>query len=332
MRECSPPAWGEQSRFGASMTSRVLVTGGSGFVANALFSVRQSTFEFVAASRRRIDLEGARWLQSPELSASANWRPLLEGIDSVVHLAGRVHLPSHDNPSSYLAKNCEGTLKLANDSVEAGVKRFVFMSSAKVLGGESGAFALDETASPRPQDPYSASKLAAEQSLASLGDRLQITILRPPLVYGPGVKANFFALLSAVARGLPLPLASISNKRSLIGVKNLASAIQACLVSPKAAGHTFHVTDGFAVSTPGLVRSIATAFGKSARLFAFPPALIELLGAAVGRGGRVKSLTRSLELDDRGIRSELGWKPIQTFESGLAETVNWYSALHKSAR
>ena len=110
------------------------------------------------------------------------------------------------------------------------------------------------------------------------------------------------------------------------------SAIQACLVSPKAAGRTFHVTDGFAVSTPGLVRSIATAFGKSARLFAFPPALIELLGAAVGRGGRAKSLTRSLELDDRGIRSELGWKPIQTFESGLAETVNWYSALHKSAR
>jgi UDP-glucose 4-epimerase len=153
---------------------------------------------------------------------------------------------------------------------------------------------------------------------------MQVLILRPPLVYGPEVKANFLSLLSAVDRGLPLPLASIHNKRSFVGVDNLVSAIVASLDSQAAAGRTFHVTDGPARSTPQLVKAIASALGTQPRLFGFSPALLEACAMAVGRGETVKRLTRSLELDDSAIRTVLGWREVKTFEEGIAQTVQWY--------
>lgn len=271
-----------------------------------------------------MDVDGVRWRRSPALSSSADWKPLLEGIDAIVHLAGRVHRPTDPDPSAYLAENCDGTTKLARDAIASGVRRFIFLSTSKVLGEESGPDALAETAPARPGDAYAASKFSAEQSLAQMRGSLQISILRPPLVYGPGVKANFRALLSAVDRGLPLPLASIRNRRSLIGVDNLASAIIACLDSPGAAGRTFHVTDGVPRSTPELVRAVASALGRPARLLPFPPALLEACGALIGRGDTVRRLTRSLELDDRAIRTEIGWQPPRSFEDGIGETARWY--------
>jgi nucleoside-diphosphate-sugar epimerase len=304
--------------------SRVLVTGASGFVGRALICARSPSRQFIAASRRPPNDPGVEWRRGPALSATADWKPLLEGIDSVVHLAGRVHLPSHANPSAYQVENCEGTIKIARDAAAMGVGRFVFMSTAKVVGDESGKFALDESVPCRPAGAYAISKHAAEQGLQALGKGMQVLVLRPPLVYGPGVKANFLSLLSAVNRGLPLPLASIHNKRSFVGIDNLVSAILASLDSHATAGRTFHVTDGPARSTPQLVKAIASALGIQPRLFGLSPTLLETCAMAIGRGETVKRLTRSLELDDSAIRTELGWREVKTFEEGIAQTARWY--------
>lgn len=233
-------------------------------------------------------------------------------------------MPSDTDALAYQAENCDGTIKLARDAAAAGVQRFVFISTAKVLGDESGEDPLDESAVCRPSDPYAKSKYLAEQGLRDIGGRMLVLILRPPLVYGPGVKANFLSLLGAVARGLPLPLASIRNKRSLIGVDNLASAILACLGFQSPIARTFHVTDGRARSTPELVEEIACALRQRARLLPFPPALLEACGIAAGRGATVKRLTRSLELEDTAIRTELGWSGVKTFQEEIADTVHWY--------
>lgn len=310
------------------MTKRVLVTGASGFVARALLARNMAGYEFVPASRKvGVRNERRTWRRSPDLSASAEWGPILDGIDSVVHLAGRVHLSPDKDPAAYFVENCDGTLKLAQDAIAAGTKRFVFLSSAKVFGDESAATAFSENSFASPEDPYAVSKLEAERGLFGLSGRLQVAILRPPLVYGPGVRANFLALLTAVARGMPMPLASIQNRRSFIAVENLATAIVACLESPVADARTYCVTDGTSLSTPELVRGMANALGKPSRLFAFPPRLLELCGAAVGRTETIKRLTRSLELNDHAIRMELGWRPVQTFEAAVLETARWYQEL-----
>lgn len=308
----------------------MLVTGASGFVATAVLAARPANFEFVAASRSMPKNSGVEWRRSPALSGTADWKPLLEGIDSVVHLAGRVHFPSNANASAYQVENCDGTMKLARDAAAMGVTRFVFMSTAKVLGDESGAVALDESASCRPADAYAMSKHQAERGLQAIGNGLRVLILRPPLVYGPGVRANFLSLMSALNRGWPLPLASIQNKRSFIGVANLASAILASLDSNAVSGRVFHVTDGSSHSTPELAMVIARSLGKQPRLWRFPPALLEACAMAVGRGEAVKRLTRSLELDDTSIRTELGWRELKTFEEGVAETGRWYLGRPKS--
>lgn len=313
------------------MTRRILVTGASGFVAQALFSVRATGDEYFAASRKLLAIEGVQWRQSPTLSASADWKGVLEGIDIVVHMAARVHLPGDGDQSAYRVENCDGAVKLAQDAIEVGVRRFIFLSTSKVLGDESGEGPLDETAPMRPGDAYAASKLAAEQALTSLGGGLQTTVLRPPLVYGPGVKANFLALLSAVSRGVPLPLGRINNRRSLIYVDNLASAIIACVDSTAAAGRIYNVADDPSVSTPDLVRALAAALGISPRLFPVPPAALEACGALVGRKETVKRLTRSFEVDSSAIRSELGWRPPHSFETGIERTVRWYENASRKA-
>jgi nucleoside-diphosphate-sugar epimerase len=269
-------------------------------------------------------MAGDEWRTSPRLSGTADWTGVLEGIDVVVHLAGRVHLPAGGDASPYFIENGDGTAKLACDAAAAGVRQFVFLSTAKVLGDESDSAPLAESAPVCPGDAYAASKLQAEQSLAALGGGMRVTVVRPPLVYGPGVRANFLALFSAVARGVPLPLAGIGNRRSLVYVGNLVSAIGACIDCPASAGRTYNVTDGAAVSTPQLVRAIASALGRPARLFSIPPGWLEAGGALLGRAETVKRLTRSLELDDRAIRAELSWQPPSTFEGGIGQTARWY--------
>ena len=240
----------------------------------------------------------------PALAAAGHeLRPSPEECEAVVHLANIAH--TRASLDELQRVNVEGTVAQAKRALELDVRRFVYLSSIKAA---------------QPDDAYGRAKLEAEQALAQISG-LEVVILRPPLVYGPGVKANFRALMSAISSGWPLPFAGIGNRRSLVYVGNLCDAIIRCLQAAKAAGHTYSVSDGEAVSTPQLCRALGAALGRPARLFSLPPALLELVG-----GDRAKRLTRSLEVDDSAIRSELGWRPPYTFEQGLRATAEWYLA------
>jgi len=237
----------------------------------------------------------------PALAAAGHeLRASEDGCDSVVHLANIAHTSA--SAADLQRVNVEGTIAQARVALAAGARRFVYLSSLKAA---------------QPDDAYGRAKLQAERALLGLAG-LEPVILRPPLVYGPRVKANFLALLRAIDRGWPLPLASIENRRSLVYVGNLVDAILACLGGP-AQGRTYAVSDGAPVSTPELCRAIGRALGRPARLFAFPGALLRL---APG----LARLAQSQEADDRAIRAELGWQPPFSLEEGLRLTAQWYRA------
>jgi len=259
------------------------------------------------------------------MNAQTDWHPALAGCDAVVHLAARVHLmhdTAQDPLALYRATNTEATLNLARQAARAGVKRFVFVSSIKV-NGEGRDTPYRETDVAAPEDAYAISKWEAEQGLQRIAQEtgLEIVILRPPLVYGPGVKANFLRLMQTVQRGWPLPLGAIRNRRSLLYLGNFVDAIRLCVEHPAAAGQTFLLDDGEPVSTPELIRALARAMGRPARLLAVPVGVLEWSGALLGRRAAVARLTGSLCVDSSAIRSRLGWVPPFTMEAGLAATV-----------
>ena len=208
------------------------------------------------------------------------------------------------------------------------MRRVVLLSSVKVNGESTAARPFTEDDAPRPEDAYGRSKLEAEQALARVAREtgLEIVVLRPPLVYGPGVKGNFLRLMRLVARGMPLPLGAVRNRRSLIYVGNLADAIVAAVRAPRAAGATYLVADGEDVSTPDLVRGLAQALGVTARLPAFPLAALDLIAAVAGKRAELARLAGSLQVDSSRIRRELLWQPRYTLAQGLAETARWYHA------
>lgn len=314
---------------------KILVTGATGFVGRALISTATARGIPLRAAVRTVARaatglagieEGIESIAVGNVHAATDWSAALEGCEIVVHLANLAH--ARASPEELQKVNVDATLALAEQAHRRGLRRLVFVSSIKALGEASAGRALRVEDTARPVDAYGRAKFAAESALRQLASRsgFEVTILRPPLVYGAGVRANFLALLRAVARGMPLPLASIDNRRSLVHVGNLSDALLACAVAPQAAGRTYHVTDGEPVSTPALVRAIGAALGRPARLVPCPPALLEFLGAAVGRGETVKRLTRSLELDDSALRHELGWRPRIAFEEGLRETARWFES------
>ena len=235
------------------------------------------------------------------IAAGFSQHSSVSGSDGVVHLANIAHTSA--SPADLQRVNVEGTIMQAKAALAAGARRFVYLSSIKAE---------------RPDDDYGRAKRAAEEGLIRI-DGLEAVILRPPLVYGPRVKANFLALLRAVDRGWPLPLASIRNRRSLVYVGNLVDAIVRCLEAPQAVGKTYAVTDGAPLSTPDIVRAIARALGKPAHLVRFPPPVLRCIPA-------LRRLTDSLEVDGSAIRSELGWEPPYSFEEGLRATAEWYLA------
>jgi len=261
----------------------------------------------------------------PDMNAQTDWHAALAGCNAVVHLAARVHLmhdTAQDPLALYRATNTEATLNLARQAAQAGVKRFVFISSIKV-NGEGCDTPYRETDVAAPEDAYAMSKWEAEQGLQRIAQEtgLEIVILRPPLVYGPGVKANFLRLMRMVQRGWPLPLGAIRNRRSLLYLGNFVDAICLCVEHPAAAGQTFLLDDGAPVSTPQLVRAVARAMGRPARLLAVPVGVLELAGALLGKRKAVARLTGSLCVDSSAIRLRLGWKPPFSMEAGLAATV-----------
>lgn len=261
----------------------------------------------------------------PNMDIHTDWHAALTGCQAVVHLAARVHIMHDmvDDPLAlYRTTNTDATLNLARQAARAGVKRFVFVSSIKV-NGEGRDTAYTETDAPAPEDAYAISKWEAEQGLWQIAREtgLEVVVLRPPLVYGPGVKANFRRLLDTVARGWPLPLGAIENRRSLLYLGNFVDAIRVCVEHPAAAGQTFLVDDGQPVSTPELVRAVAHAMARPARLLAIPVGLLEFAGALFGRRTAVARLTGSLWVDSALIRTRLGWMPPYSMAAGLAATV-----------
>lgn len=303
---------------------KVLVTGATGFVGQALCDVlTASGYGVVPAVRGRSGMPHE--VVVGNLDASTDWRDALSGCDVVVHLAARVHVMNdtvQDPLALYRATNTEATLNLARQAARAGVRRFVFISSIKV-NGEGRDEPYREIDPPAPEDAYAISKWEGEQGLWQVAQEtdLEVAILRPPLVYGPGVKANFLRLMRMVERGWPLPLGAIRNRRSLLYLGNFVDAIRLCVEHPGAAGQVFLLDDGEAVSTPDLIRAVAHAMGRPARLLAVPVGGLALAGALLGKRGAVARLTGSLWMDSSLIRSRLGWTPPYSMEAGLAATV-----------
>lgn len=303
---------------------RVLVTGANGFVGRALCNRLQiSGHSVVPAVRRASGIVGEAIVGDVE--GAPDWTPALCGCEAMVHLAARVHVmndTAQDPLALYRATNTAATLNLARQASQAGVKRFVFISTIKV-NGEGRDTAYRETDVPAPEDAYAISKWEAEQGLQRIAREtgLEVVILRPPLVYGPGVKANFLRLMKTIQRGWPLPLGAIRNRRSLLYLGNFVDAIRLCVEHPAAAGQTFLLDDGQAVSTPELIRAVARAMGRPARLLAVPVGVLAFMGALLGKRAAVARLTGSLHVDSSAIRSRLGWTPPYSMEAGLAATV-----------
>lgn len=315
----------------------ILVTGASGFVGQALCAELLRHGYFVRGAVRQD--EGRAALQKGcapvvvgAINAATDWVAALDGCDVVVHLAARVHVMDDkavDPLAEFRETNTEGTLNLVRQAAQAGVKRFVFISSIKV-NGEGRDAAYLETDTPAPADAYAISKWEAEQGLQQIAadTGLEVVVLRPPLVYGPGVKANFLRLMQLVQKGWPLPLGAISNRRSLLYLGNFVDAIRLCVEHPAAAGQTFLLDDGEPVSTPELIRAVAYAMGRPARLLAVPVGVLELAGALLGQRAAVGRLAGSLYVDSSAIRSRLGWVVPYSLQQGLAATVaDWQRCL-----
>ena len=307
----------------------VLVTGADGFVGSALVRTLEAARLSVRRAVRRDRGGGVHAVPVGDVDGDTDWRAALTDVRCVVHLVARTHVlheSVRDPLAEYVRINVDGTRRLAQEAAAAGVRRLVFMSSVKVNGESTLARPYTEDDAPRPEDAYGLSKLQAEEALAraAAGTRLETVVLRPPLVYGPGVKGNFLRLLGWIDKGIPLPFASLDNRRSLVHVGNLCSAVHAAISAPQAAGRTFLVSDGEDVSTPDLVREIARALAMAPRLLPCPPALLRGVAAALGRSAETARLTGSLQVDASRIRRELAWQPPYTMAQAMVETARWY--------
>ena len=315
--------------------ANILITGALGFVGRALITrLRADGHRLSGTTRDAARRAGAQEIPLhlvPPFDGDVDFSRIVAGADMVIHLAARVHVMKErasDPLTLFRQANRDGTRALAQASAEAGVKRFIFVSTVKVLGEVSSQGPLTDTTAPAPQDAYGISKLEGEQALAVIaaGSDMEAVILRPPLVHGPGVGGNLATLLGALRRGIPLPFGVIQNRRSLIHVDNLADAIAACLTHPGAAEECFLVSDGEAVSTARLMTQLAEGLGKRPNLWNWPPGLLTLLGRLTGKSGEIDRLIGSLEVDCSRFRQTLGWSPLVSLDEGLAETAAWYAA------
>lgn len=311
---------------------KVVVTGATGFVGRHLCRALVEHGDSVVALARRPD-------PIPDVDVHvvngydrlAEHRRIFTGAEAVVHLAARVHVMrevSRAPLQEYLQANVRATEYVAHAAMCAGVRRFIFLSTTKV-NGEVTERPLSEQDAPHPGDPYGVSKLEAERLLCSIPE-LETIILRSPMVYGPGVGANFFKLLQAVEKGIPLPVLAVENRRSIIFVRNLVDAI--VTVVPQRVTGTFFVSDGEPLSTPDLVRSIADAMGRRANLWGVQPSLLVLVGRLFGKRDMVDRLVRSLEVDDTAFRRTFGWVPPFSTREGIAQTVDWFRSRRVTSR
>jgi nucleoside-diphosphate-sugar epimerase len=311
----------------------VLVTGASGFIGSALLRRMLGDGWAPRAALRRSTSEvpaGVTIVPAAPLETDFDWHPAVAGCEAVVHTAARVHMlsdPSRSPLAEFRRVNVDGAVRLARQAAAAGVRRFVFLSSIKVNGEVTRPgqpFTPEDT--PAPLDSYGTSKHEAEVALRGIGTEMgmEIVIVRPVLVYGPGVKANFRAMLRWLERGRPLPLGAIHNRRSLVGLDNLVDLLTVCVRHPAAANETFLVSDGEDLSTTELLRRAADALGRRARLIPVPEQLLRMTATLAGKGDLARRLLGSLQVDIRKTRTVLGWTPLVSVDAGLRSTAAWF--------
>lgn len=302
--------------------NKILVTGASGFIGKHLTNkLSKNNYTVITVTRRSF----------PPISSTTNWFSILsKSIDTIIHLAARVHLMQDnatDPMAAYRETNTASTLNLAQQAADAGVRRFIFISSIKV-NGEGLDIPYTEEMHPNPSDAYAVSKWEAEKGLLKIAQKtdMEIVILRPPLVYGDGVKANFLRMLQWINKGIPLPFGAIQNQRSLLYIGNLIDAIQICITHPSAANQTFLIGDSSPLSTSELIKKLAHYSHKPTRLFNIQPSVLRNTLALLGKKQEAKRLLSSLTLDNQHICNTLKWTPPFSTDEGLAQTVNALSS------
>ena len=306
-----------------------LVTGSSGFVGRALVAeLRRRGWSVRGAVRRRTPQDADREvIEVGELSGLTDWSAALGEVDTVFHLAARVHQVGEreaEGETAHRRVNVDGTAALARAAVAAGARRLVFVSSVKVMGEVSPQRPFEESDPPQPRDAYGRSKLDAERALEALAGRIEVSVVRPPLVYGPGVRANFLSLLRLAASGWPLPLGAARAGRSMVFMDNLVDALIACASTSHGAPATYFVSDGRDVSVAELVRLLRAELGRPPRLWALPAGLVETAARVLGRADAAQRLFAPLQVNIGRIGRELGWKPPVSLEEGLRATVRWF--------
>src|SRR5690554_3316255 len=313
--------------------SSVLLTGATGFVGRAVLGRLVHNGRAVKAVVRNDGAQLANQVSRvvvSALDASTDWALALADINTVIHSAARVHVmndQSVDPLAEFRKVNVEGTLHLARQAAAAGVKRFIFISSIKVNGeGTTPGHPYTAFDAPDPQDPYGVSKMEAEEGLRRIAQDtgMELVIIRPVLVYGPGVKANFRSMMSWVNRGIPLPLGAIHNKRSLVSLDNLVDLIVTCIDHPRAANQTFLVSDGEDLSTSEMLRKMAAALGRPARLLPVPATVLEGAAGLLGKRGVAQRLCGSLQVDISHTRETLGWSPPVPVDQGFRAAASAY--------
>ena len=302
---------------------KILITGANGFVANQLaLLLKTQGHQLLLTARRDIQSTSAT-VATGDIDTFDNWESYLSDIDVVIHLAARVHQMGEQSDQAafdYQRTNVDATARLAKAAAQCGVKRFIFLSTIKVNGEETlKGKAFSATDTPAPQDAYGESKLQAELVLKKLSasSNMELVIIRPPLVYGSGVKANFLRLVDLAEGGMPLPFAGLSNCRDMVSVDNLCDLMAYCIDSPQAAGGIFLVSDGIAYSTADIIKTVRSILGLPHRLFYFPPSLLKVGLASVGKKAMDERLFGSLQIDMSATVETLGWSPKYTLEQTL---------------
>jgi len=316
----------------------LLITGITGFVGKALAEhlINNSNYNIIATTRRKIPLhKNIKQIVVGDLNTNIDWSNILTKVDHIIHLAGRAHImqDTAKNPLNEFRKtNTESTLKLAKQAAKSGIKRFIFLSSIKVNGESTKPNKPFKHNHPsNPSDPYAQSKHEAEQELKKIANtsKMEIVIIRPPLIYGPQVKANFKKMIQWVQKGIPLPLGAINNKRSFVSLDNLTDLITLCLQHPKAANQTFLVSDNHDLSTTELLQRIAQALGKNTPLIPIPSNIITRVASLLGKKDLAQRLCGSLQVDIQHTKQTLNWHPPIKLNNALKKTVKHWKKKEK---